>query len=373
MSTQEFFSEQSEQSKIKSAIVAKYFDAWARVIMGAQDKKPGADIRLAYIDLFAGPGRYDDGTPSTPVQILEKAIANDKLRDRLVTVFNDSDRGFVKTLREVIERVPGIETLKVPPEVHTFEVGQQLVDRLTSRKMIPSLVFLDPWGYKGLSLDLVDGTTKDWGCDTILFFNYNRVNMGLNNPAVVERMTAIFGAERFRVLRQKVTRLASLKRELAVIEVLCEVLKGSERYVLPFRFRDERGTRTSHHLFLVTKSLIGYRIMKEIMARESSKTEQGVASFEYNPLDLNEVKQFRLLAELAPRPLDELAEMILQEFAGRTLRMIDVYNEHNVGRPYVTKNYKDVLLMLEEDGRITASDHRKSSFADHVEVTFPEV
>ena len=79
--------------------------------------------------------------------------------------------------------------------------------------MIPSLVFLDPWGYKGLSLDLVDGTTKDWGCDTILFFNYNRVNMGLNNPAVVERMTAIFGAERFRVLRQKVTRLASLKRE----------------------------------------------------------------------------------------------------------------------------------------------------------------
>ena len=127
MSTQEFFSEQSEQSKIKSAIVAKYFDAWARVIMGAQDKKPGADIRLAYIDLFAGPGRYDDGTPSTPVQILEKAIANDKLRDRLVTVFNDSDRGFVKTLREVIERVPGIETLKVPPEVHTFEVGQQLV------------------------------------------------------------------------------------------------------------------------------------------------------------------------------------------------------------------------------------------------------
>ena len=109
------------------------------------------------------------------------------------------------------------------------------------------------------------------------------------------------------------------------------------------------------------------------MARESSKTEQGVASFEYNPLDLNEVKQFRLLAELAPRPLDELAEMILQEFAGRTLRMIDVYNEHNVERPYVTKNYKDVLLMLEEDGRITASDHRKSSFADHVEVTFPEV
>ena len=29
--------------------------------------------------------------------------------------------------------------------------------------------------------------------------------------------------------------------------------------------------------------------------------------------------------------------MLLEVFAGRTLRMIDIYNEHNVGRPYVTK------------------------------------
>lgn len=130
---------------------------------------------------------------------------------------------------------------------------------------------------------------------------------------------------------------------------------------------DDRGTRTSHHLFLVTKNATGYGIMKDIMARESSNTEQGVASFEYNPLDFRDVKQFPLLAGLVPRPLDELAEMLLEEFAeefaGRTLRMIDIYNEHNVGRPYVAKNYKDVLLMLERGGRITASEHRKGTLS----------
>ena len=43
--------------------------------------------------------------------------------------------------------------------------------------------------------------------------------------------------------------------------------------------------------------------MKKIMAKESSKTEQGVASFEYNPAD----EQYPTLFELN-RPLEELGE-----------------------------------------------------------------
>ncbi len=50
----DFFDEQAEQSQVKTAIVTKYFMSWARVISGyLKDKK---DKRIAYIDLFAGPG-----------------------------------------------------------------------------------------------------------------------------------------------------------------------------------------------------------------------------------------------------------------------------------------------------------------------------
>lgn len=58
-----FFEESQEQSQIKSRIVAKYFWAWARVIIPTA-KTHGE--RIAYIDLFAGPGRYLDGTLSNP-------------------------------------------------------------------------------------------------------------------------------------------------------------------------------------------------------------------------------------------------------------------------------------------------------------------
>jgi hypothetical protein len=50
--TEKFFDEQTEQSEVKAALVAKYFPADMGVIGNAQ-KRYGGD-RIAYIDLFAG-------------------------------------------------------------------------------------------------------------------------------------------------------------------------------------------------------------------------------------------------------------------------------------------------------------------------------
>ena len=371
MSTQRFFNETREQSRVKSAIVSKYFVAWAAVVRSVQGRRAGVNDKIAYIDLFSGPGKYDDGTLSTPVSILSKAIADDKIRDRLVTFFNDSNDHFASSLRDVIAQIPGIKTLKYPPEVGCFEVGQGVVDWLESNKLIPSLVFLDPWGYKGLSLDLVIAATKDWGCDTIFFFNYNRVNMGLNNPFVEEHMEALFGVEQSQKLRQQIAGLLPDERELRIVGNLCEVLADGGRYVLHFRFKGDSGKRTTHHLVFVTKHHRGYGIMKEIMAKESSGVEQGVASFEYNPVDRRQVKQILLLAELAPRPLDELAGMLLEAYAGKTVRMIEIYEDHNMGRPYIKSNYKQALLKLEVDGAISVPKHKKGTFGDNVRATFP--
>jgi len=109
MENSTFFDESLDQSQVKSAIVSKYFDAWARVMIGTQKRsnRPNAD-RIAYIDLFAGPGRYKDGTVSTPLLVLTKAIANEDLRTRLVTIFNDRDEHNTDSLRNAINGLPNI-------------------------------------------------------------------------------------------------------------------------------------------------------------------------------------------------------------------------------------------------------------------------
>lgn len=237
--------------------------------------------------------------------------------------------------------------------------------------LVPTLFFVDPWGYKGLSLRLVNSVLKDWGCDCIFFFNYNRINMGLRNPMVREHMNSLFGEKMADSLRQKLNGLQPFKRELMIVEELCKSIKSyGSRYTLPFRFKDGRGRRTSHHLIFVSKNFRGYEIMKDIMASESTSQTQGVPSFDYNPADF--LPKQSLLFQLS-QPLNDLKAMLLEEFAGQTIKMQEIYEQHNIDRPYVKKNYKGVLSKLEEKGEITASKHRKGSFGDSVVVTFPEL
>ena len=150
MTDTSFFDEFREQSRIKSRIVTKYFWAWAKIMISAARRREG---RIAYMDLFAGPGRYSDGTLSTPVTVLQTAIKEADFREMLVTIFNDKNPTNVKSLREIIGAIPGIETLKYKPQIENEEVGQKIVDRLEGIRLIPTLLFVDPWGYKGLSLD----------------------------------------------------------------------------------------------------------------------------------------------------------------------------------------------------------------------------
>jgi hypothetical protein len=231
-----FFDEQSDQSKIKAAIVSKYFWAWAKVITGYL-KGSKKDTSIQYIDLFAGPGRYKNGTKSTPILILEQAIGDP-----------------------------------------LFRGGTQAV--------------------KGLG----------------------------------------------------------------------------GKFILPFTFKNETGNRTSHHLIFVSKHPRGYEIMKEIMAKESSSTPLGVPSFEYNPAEKD---QMILFGYGSPA---ELEGSLLQRFSGRIMTMIQVFDEHNVGTPYIKKNYKDVLTKMEKDGTIvldpplTKRPKRKGEITcgDQVRVTFPQ-
>lgn len=53
----------------------------------------GSDPKIAYLDLFAGPGRYKDGTKSTPLLILEKTIQDEMMSEMLVTVFKTACSG----------------------------------------------------------------------------------------------------------------------------------------------------------------------------------------------------------------------------------------------------------------------------------------
>ncbi len=371
MQRNSFFHESRVSSQVKTRIVVKYFWSWAKVIIPTAKRSKN---KIGYVDLFAGPGIYEDGTESTPILVLKKAAEDNDIRNMLVSIFNDIDSDHVQNLRDAINSSPEISMLKRKPSVINTEVDEELAKVFESMKTIPTLFFVDPFGYKGLSIQLINSFVRNWGCDCIFFFNYNSINRSITIDAVEAHIDALFGKARADELRS-LPPMESSDRELSIIKAISESLtENAGEFVLPFRFRDERGTRTSHYLIFVSKDRRGYEIMKEIMAKESSDSEQGVPSFEYNPAPYRQTFLFG-----DSRPLDDLADMLLTNFEGRTLTMKHIYDQHNVGTRYIKKNYKDVLANLEIEGKIQANPpaskrpRRKGevTFADHVKVTFP--
>ncbi len=360
--SKDFFDESLEQSKIKSEIVAKYFPAWAKIILA---KGKG---NIAYIDLFSGPGRYKDGTESTPLLILKNAISDNNIRDRFISIFTDKNPEYVKLLRQEVEKITGIELLRNKPKVYQEEIGEKIVEILNEMKLIPSLVFLDPCGYKGLSLELINSVIKDWACEYIFFFNYVRINAGIYNDRIEEHINRIFGEKRAHDLRCMLKGKTPYKREKLILSQLIIALRETHgKYVQKFCIKHQERDRTSHYLVFVTKKVLGYEIMKEIMAKYSSYEVQGVPSFEYNRF---------YEPNLYDKPFDELKETLLNEFAGQTLSVYNIYKSHSPGTNYIKKNYKQVLIQLVEENKVEAMSpsgkkRRRYTMGDKVKIIFP--
>ncbi len=338
---------------------------------------------IQYLDLFAGKGQYGNGEPSTPLIVIQKALQSPALCKRLMITFNDANEGYATLLEQAINNIPGIEKLTHKPVVFCSEAEVDAEKILSNMKTIPTFFFADPFGYKGISLQLLKAATKDFGSDCVFFFNYNRVNQHLTASAVEPLMQKIFGDERLNRLQQSCKGLSPGERELVIVEELCNAIRDTIRstrsqtgsaYVLPFCFKGETGNRTSHHLIFISKDIRGYEIMKEIMAKESSTQEQGVASFEYNVATARQpfLSGFN-------RPLDELADALCEVFTGRIMTTKEIFDAHHVDTPYIKRNYKDALLSLEASHIITVAPplgKRKlykglPSFGEKVSVTFP--
>lgn len=361
-----FFNESTEQSRVKSEIVAKYLWTWAKVVIPTTKTKGN---KIGYIDLFCGKGQYLDGTKSTPLIILEKAVADPDMCNMLVTLFNDSDADNVKTIKAHISSIIGIHRLKYQPQVELDTIDHNTSELFETLKLIPTVTFLDPWGYKGITRDLISSVIKDWGCECILFFNYNRISMGLFNPSVKSHMDALFGEERANELRKILPSLNVEQREKTILAALEQTVReiGGD-FLLAFRFRSGKSNRISHHLVFVTKHLRGYEIMKDIMAKASTTEVEGVPSFEYSP------NATQLDFPFDGSPIDKLKESLLNHFNGRTISVQDIYETHNLGTPYLKRNYKEALKQMESQELISAtppsSERRRDTIADTVVIHF---
>ena len=367
MADDSFFDTPTAASVKKHRIVSKYFGGWANIVLPAALKRERA---IRYVDLFSGPGRYRDGTPSTPLLILQHAIDTPALHSTLHTEFNDENPQTVAALKSAVAALPGIERLKHRPVFCNRKIERDIIPQLAAATL-PTLYFADPWGYAGISIDLIKAALTKWGSDILLFFNYNRINMNLGNELMTEPVNEFFTHQRAAALRGRVAWLRPAEREQEVLNAMRAAIKELGAKTELFTYRSDTGSRPTHHLLCVSRDKLGIALFKETSAKESSRIDDHIPSGDHNPsADQGQCLLFS--------PLDTLGEELVTTFAGQQLTFDQLYHEHHNGTRYIRKSYQQAVLRLEGGGTIKVetppnTKRRPGTLPTNARISFPKV
>lgn len=350
--TDDFFKSKRDTSEIKSEILTAYFKFWCAVLLYGQSYKRIS--KVVYIDLFSGPGYYEDGSPSTPIKILDSIYASNgnkiDLNKGVQTFFNDVKPQLVEKLGENISNLPYYDDLVNKPILLNEEANLELQKKIVN-KDTPSLTFIDPFGYK-FSLEMLQTAVKDWGSDLFLLFNINRIRAAIQNPVVENVMNEIFQNE-FSTIRDFYLKEKNPhKRENYIIHQFENMFnnKGYMSFKFKINFSDKNAP--SHYLILVTKVKMAYQRIKDIMSKYSDMQPDGVPLFSTNsktsPIfyeDMVEFSIYKLKLDLLNR-----------KNVFNNLTIDSIFDIHSIGTNYIKSNYKSAIEDLLKDGKIGLFD-----------------
>lgn len=262
--------EADPHTKIKHAILREYLNGWLPIMASWNG-------RIVFIDGFAGPGKYSDGAPGSPIialrALLEHRAFKTPSQDRRFTfLFIEERADRAETLRQEIAllqtELPFPTTLSYEVTCGTFEteVGA-LLDELDRNgdHLAPTLAFIDPFGFKGLPMSLVARIAKYRKCECLVTFMYESVNrfLDVDDPKIQEHMQALFGSDEARTLAAIADPQERFTRITGLYERRLREAAGFE-YVRTFAMINE-GNRVEYVLCFGTHSPKGLSVMKAAM------------------------------------------------------------------------------------------------------------
>jgi three-Cys-motif partner protein len=349
----EHFDTYTPQNRVKHAILVNYLGAYLQALGRVVDA-------FHYVDGFAGAGTYDAVHAGSPLYAIELLA---RYPDRGMVSFIENDPALFDRLENAVADTPGVNKLKEFPWLRCAEFSECLDEVL--QRSIPSgpqrvatFAFIDPCGLKGLYLDDLAKILRLRYAECLVFLNYDgltrwlgAVQAGTHPRAKLDRF---FGSASAAAGALACREAKTVSREACLLGVYVEALRkhSGARFVLPFRFRAIERNRTSHYLVHLAQHELAFKIMKEIMNKESSEVDD-YGAFESIP-DGELPGQAALFRPNAERARVEILNEL--RIGARPVRLF--LNEWPL-RPtdmLVAKEYRKLLLDLEAEQCIDVID-----------------
>jgi three-Cys-motif partner protein len=345
----------------KHTILRTYLDAWFP-IMGSWSG------RIVYLDGFAGPGRYDRGEPGSPIIALDSAKTHKaKLSKEICFFFVEERQDRANYLETEVKKLDCPGNFKT--EVKCGEFAPTLtaeLDDLAKKglKVAPTFALVDPFGFAGIPYGLMKRLLENPSCELFVSFMVDAINRWLTHPAdeVRAHIREAFGSdEPFEVLNQPGGRVEALT------ELYRDGLRKIARFVRSFELRD-KNDRVVYHLFFASNNSKGHEKMKEAMWKVAP-----LGDFSFSDATNPQQQVFFLKAYQ-----DILKADLLSHFAKASKILIGSVERYVIDdTAFLPKHMREVLAVLESDGRVSVSDtkkdgnkRRKASYPKNALITF---
>jgi len=315
----------------KHQILRKYLDAWLPIITRWHG-------RALYIDGFAGPGEYQAGEDGSPI-IAIKALLEHRaaIESEVVMFFIEADNDRCEFLKKKVGTFQLPANLKAECVCGEFEktLAEILNDADKQKKVLaPAFVFIDPFGFTGIPMDLIKRIMENPRCEVLITFMYEDINRFVKLESLWDNLNKTFGTEKWK----DVLKISDPQQRLSFLHnVYEEQLETSCRikHVRSFRMLNE-SNKTDYFLFFGTNNLIGLKKMKEAMWRVDQTGRFHFSDATHNPNQL-------VLFESGPDFLD-LKKQILAQFKGKTVSVLELENFIVTQTPFRETHYKQQIL-----------------------------
>lgn len=359
-------------TRAKHIILRVYLDGWLPAIIH------GAERRVLVIDGFSGPGEYvnEDGTPGddgSPVIALNALMNHTGIdlagtRKEFVFVFLD----------EKADRSSHLETVAIPTRVGKVpdnvriivknkefaptvtEILDDLADKGT--RLAPSLVFVDPFGWSGVPMSLMQRLLSQPKSEVLVTFMVDSVNRWLTHSDVKiqAHLDELFGCSDWRMIATGAQRYDKL-RELYERQLMGGI---QHRFVRSFRMWNEAG-KPVYDLVFGTNHIEGLKKMKAAMWKVDPRKG---GSFS------DRAAKRPTLFDVAPE-VEPLDEILIAKFAGKSATVERVERFVVVETDFRETHYKKRLKKLEEDGKVVCIDRpdkkrKKGTYPPGTEIKF---
>jgi three-Cys-motif partner protein len=366
MDNNDFFARQTPSSRIKANIVAEYFPKYCKIINKKKQE------RIAYVDLYAGPGKYNDNNPSTPL-LIGKACAEDQELKQLVHLcFNDNT--YIDELRSNFYEAFPDNTFKFEPRFAAKTVGDDeditnyLMRKRGKPNRTPTLLFVDPFGYKSINTNALANFLNGWGNEIFLFLNIKRIQAALDNNKFDDLMESLFPTT-VSSLRVDRKYKASVHERLTLIvnNLFDEFQKttSDKLYHCRFKFKEEDSVGTSHYIIHFTKHHRGYDLVKQIYYEfdniGASLERDGNYTFDAKKLDI----PAGYTLEFEDSNVEALSRLLLNTYKGKIISAEALFEEHQRQSNFAGPHYLTTLRKMADEGLIEAKftdgkNHKKS-------------